>query len=102
MKQALLSEEPRQLDLFESNIEPMFYSFPVAGSDRAWMEWQAALTLEKERKAREHERWKVKMYSMRWSIGRFGYRAYKQGGSIVVERIPFRGKELQEKMQAHT
>lgn len=101
MKRLGLSQEPRQLDLFATNVIQLYLTFPLNSTDRAWMDFQDALKLERERKVQAHEHWKAFMYSIRCMIGQFGYRAFKQGNTIIVERIPYRGYELRHKMKTH-
>ena len=99
MKRIRLSESPRQMDFWESNVALLHYTLPVGISDIELQRVRVALIRQRRESDQRHENWKRWMYSMRCIIGQFGYRAYKKNNRIIVERIPYRSYALREQMK---
>lgn len=90
---------PLQLDFWETNVEPIYYTLPIGISDGDVARFRDACRHRQTEQRRRHENWKMFMWSIRIFAPQLGYKVYRRGEEIIVERIPLTGDALREQMQ---
>ncbi len=101
--------EPEQLDFWPTNVVNVDFELgrsyelspPLTNSDRVIFEWYAASVRERHLRQQRYIAWKEYLYSIRCMVGQLRLKVYQKGNRIVVERIPYRGNKLRQKMSQH-
>jgi hypothetical protein len=101
--------EPEQLDFWPNNVIDVDFKLgrsyelspPLTNSERIIYEWYAASERERKLKQQRYREWKEFLYSIRCMVGQLRLKVYKKGSNIIVERIPYRGDKLRQKMIQH-
>lgn len=101
--------EPEQLDFWPNNVIYVDFkcgrsyelSPPLTNSERIICEWYVASARERELRKQRQREWKEFLYSIRCMVGQLRLKVYKRGSDIVVERIPYSGDKLRQKMIQH-
>lgn len=109
MNRKFMLSEPEQLDFWPDNvIEADFrlgisyeLSPPLSNSRRIIEEWFVASGKAKAMRERRYREWAEYLYSIRCMVSQLRLKVYKQGNTIIVERIPYRGEALRRKMAQH-
>ena len=101
--------EPEQLDFWPTNLIQVDFksrksyelSPPLTNADRIINEWFAASERQRKDRQQRYQAWKEYLYSIRCMVGQLRLKVYKKGNTIIVERIPYRGDTLRQKMLQH-
>ena len=101
--------EPEQLDFWPQNVIQVDFknryayecSPPLNNSERIINDWFVASSKARDTRKKRYQEWKEYLYSIRCMVGQLRLRVYKKDDNIIVERIPYRGDALRQKMLEH-
>ena len=101
--------ESEQLDFWPQNVIHVDFrnryayecSPPLTNSERIINDWFVASKKARDSRLKHYQEWKEFLYSIRCMVGQLRLRVYKKGEYIIVERIPYRGEALREKVVKH-